>query len=338
MALLVLLPSFAQFASAAQDDGYSYDRNGGSDRNNADWMRYLPDSLSISNLSIPGTHDSGSWTVLGDWDWNTQSMSIERQLNAGVRALDIRCRYQFDRCDLFHGPDGILGKYLRQNLTDVLTVVTTFLRIHSGETVLMFINNPEGPNATDGSPNNNRTTSSFSNLFGSATYWNNPVFNGYFWKGSGIPTLSQVRGKIIVVQDFDPGQGFGLPGPRFNGFKTQNNYNIGTNFGLYHKWEQVKDYLIKANARTDSSLYLNFLSAGAPVFPYFVASGKSSPGTGDPILLTGAVSLNGGGPYPDFPRVGCWGKLCSIGFGERIYLRTDISVNTLLAPPIRMLA
>jgi hypothetical protein len=35
----------------------------------ADWMGELPDSKRISELSIPGTHDSGTYLKASQWYW-----------------------------------------------------------------------------------------------------------------------------------------------------------------------------------------------------------------------------------------------------------------------------
>ena len=58
---------------------------------------------------------------------------------------------------------------------------------------------------------------------------------------------------------------------------------------------------------------LNYLSGSVGSFPYFVASGKSSPGSHAPQLWTG-VSTVSKSKYRDFPRTACLGTLCSINF------------------------
>lgn len=49
-------------------------------------------------------------------------------------------------------------------------------------------------------------------------------------------------------------------------------------------------------------------------FPYFVASGKSSPQNGAPRLATGLTTPGFSSYYPDFPRVACLWSLCTIAF------------------------
>ena len=58
-------------------------------------------------------------------------------------------------------------------------------------------------------------------------------------------------------------------------------------------------------------------------FPYFVASGQSSPGTNDPRLLTGRTTPGWKDSWPDFPRVGCFIGICSIAFEGTNILSAD---------------
>jgi 1-phosphatidylinositol phosphodiesterase len=61
---------------------------------------------------------------------------------------------------------------------------------------------------------------------------------------------------------------------------------------------------------------VNFLNGEGHALPYFVASGKSSPGTNDPLLATGATQTGSFNrdKWPDFPRVSCFLGTCTIAF------------------------
>lgn len=53
------------------------------------WMKNLSDNLSITDITIPGTHD----TMTGKCEhiyYKTQTLSLDKQLEIGVRYLDIR--------------------------------------------------------------------------------------------------------------------------------------------------------------------------------------------------------------------------------------------------------
>ncbi|MEX1551649.1 MULTISPECIES: hypothetical protein [Enterococcus] len=57
------------------------------------WMNELKDNTRLSELSIPGTHDSATHAIkhtVGLGYVKTQSIDITRQLNNGIRFLDAR--------------------------------------------------------------------------------------------------------------------------------------------------------------------------------------------------------------------------------------------------------
>lgn len=103
------------------------------------WMADLPDSARLSELSIPGTHDSGAYDLvnksLNTWA-RTQSMDITTQLMSGIRSLDLRLMKRWGRCYLAHGR-------ARTHVTckSALEQVRAFLRDYGSETVLVSLQN-----------------------------------------------------------------------------------------------------------------------------------------------------------------------------------------------------
>ena len=71
------------------------------------------------------------------------------------------------------------------------------------------------------------------------------------------------------------------------------------------------------NTFVGRKVFINYLSGAMAdgsanvVFPYFVASGKSYWSTAAPQLATGKMTPFFTG-WPEFPRVGCVGDLCTI--------------------------
>src|SRR5689334_21985710 len=55
----------------------------------SDWMSKLPDNLKVADLSIPGTHDSGTFKISIASGARTQNWTIRGQLDAGMRFLDL---------------------------------------------------------------------------------------------------------------------------------------------------------------------------------------------------------------------------------------------------------
>ena len=100
------------------------------------WMSGLQDNISISKISIPGTHDSGARVdaPVVSGTAKTQDLSIAEQLNAGVRFLDIRCRHIDNAFTIHHG-----AIYQNLNFDDVLNACYTFLNSHPSETIIMSV-------------------------------------------------------------------------------------------------------------------------------------------------------------------------------------------------------
>jgi 1-phosphatidylinositol phosphodiesterase len=234
----------------------------------------------------------------------TQSLSLREQMNSGIRALDIRCRHINNIFAIHHG-----SVYQKANFNDVLKEVKSFLNGHGNETIVMRVKEEYKPEG------NSR---SFADTFN----WYAGQYPGLFWKydGNYNPLLSQIRGKVVLLQDFkaDPPVGIAWYPP----VTVQDDYAFKNNWDLYKKWETVKRYLNNANTDTQDRIYINFLSGSGGSFPYFVASGKSSPGDNAPLLSTGKVTTSKN-IWPDFPRVACVGKLCTIAFLGTNMLTSD---------------
>lgn len=113
----------------------------------SDWMSALPDTTPIRRMSIPGSHDSGA--VCGNVFLKVQDASIARQLEMGVRFLDIRLKADVtpgitastdgaDRATVlgvYHS-----GQYMQQTWeADVLPTLRRFLEEHAREFVTVLL-------------------------------------------------------------------------------------------------------------------------------------------------------------------------------------------------------
>ena len=111
----------------------------------SDWVSQIEDDTRISDLAIPGTHDSAAWThysgVMGSPGTWAQRKSITEQLSLGVRVLDLRVGYASTSYTLgitsfigmFHGP-----VYVDSTLDSVLTDISSFLKDHDKEFVILI--------------------------------------------------------------------------------------------------------------------------------------------------------------------------------------------------------
>lgn len=94
------------------------------------WMKSISSNRKIQNISIPGTHDSGTEKI-GDGVSHCQNFSIRRQLEEGIRFFDIRLNRQFGLC---HGPIGC-----GINFDQVVNWCKDFLKNNSAEAILMSL-------------------------------------------------------------------------------------------------------------------------------------------------------------------------------------------------------
>lgn len=114
----------------------------------ADWMAKLPDEMLLSEIVIPGTHDSATQFVQLAFFSKCQALSIGEQLDAGFRYLDIRLGIdnETDALQLMHGfircKTGVFSKTLLLN--DVLDACYGFLDAHPGETVIFAVKQEHG--------------------------------------------------------------------------------------------------------------------------------------------------------------------------------------------------
>jgi len=308
--LFVLSAEISHVDQARAHEHTAYSHDASVNYSNPRWMSSIPDTTNLSDLSIPGTHDSMAF--YGGEAAQTQSMPLSTQLESGIRVLDIRCRHIGNAFAIHHGM-----VYQKANFDDVLKTVINFLKNNPGETVLMRVKEEYKPES------NTRT---FEETFKSYR----DKYSQYIWTPmTEPPKLGEVRGKIVILQDFgSPPKTFGLD---YSGFIAQDNYSLSTNWDLYRKWTDVKTHINKANKANTSErqrFFINYLSGAGPAitaFPYFVASGHSSPGTSAPRLATGKTTP-GWKDWPDFPRVNCFIGICTIAFeGTNILTYQEIT-------------
>jgi 1-phosphatidylinositol phosphodiesterase len=294
-AALSLSLSATTVASAHESDGYSHDSTIGV--TNTDWMASLSSDASLSELSLPGTHDSGAYKTGGDIVF-TQSMGLREQLQSGIRAWDIRLKTESNgRLTVYHG----ISRQGQDYESDVLATASGFLDAHPNEAIVMRVKHETGS----------------AEAFDSAVRAVLNRFARVYTGTSNNPLLRDIRGKIVVLQDFASNARFGIP---WSSLAIQDEYVLRTNWDLANKWRAIKRQLDTAQSGPRSTTYVNFLSGSQGSFPYFVASGHSSPGTGAPRLLTGMtrgiINTCAGNStcIPEFPSVNCFLGTCSVAF------------------------
>ena len=256
-------------------------------------MKNIRDNAKLSELALPGTHDSATFSAENVKNIaKTQTLNFSQQLEFGIRVLDLRIRQTGDRFALHHG-----ALFLNSMFGDALNEIDYFLDKYPSETVLIRLKEDHKPDT-----NNTQTLRKTLN-----TYLERHAKH-YLNADSNI-TLGKARGKFIILSNNDE---FNYSGLIYSIFNIQDEYTLKTNWQLYSKWESVKLQLQKAYSGSKDRFYVNFLSGSGGVFPYFVASGHSSSATSAPRLATGLTTPGWQGSYPDFPRIDCFIGICTI--------------------------
>lgn len=274
-------------------------------QNRSGWMDWLPDEMLLSDLSLPGTHDTmtGGVKLVGNDIARTQAMDLREQLISGIRVIDIRVKHNGNSFPIHHG---II--YLGVDFEDVLRVVRDFLTQNPTETIFMRLKQ-ENSSASD-----YEMEKLFNNYYGR--------YKDIFWVNTNKtnnPTVGDFRGKLVLLSDVFSLNKYGLS---YRDINKQDDYHLNTNWDLYAKWDKIKAQFNRSN-NSSGTTYMNYLSGSGGSFPYFVASGHSSPGTGAGRLVTGLTEPGWRGVYPDFPRGAWFGVIATIYFEGTNTLTAD---------------
>ena len=157
------------------------------------WMKYVDDNKFLDELSIPGTHDSGTCSVDNDTEPQSSQVKCQQdyiptQLLEGIRYFDIRLG-KGDNPGICHGDFYLFkkdGNYL--HLSDVIGYFKKFLNENPREALIML--------ASRG--NDEATDESITTAFAKVMAENPDLF----YTSSHVPTLGEVRGKIVLLRRF----------------------------------------------------------------------------------------------------------------------------------------
>jgi hypothetical protein len=237
---------------------------------NADWMGnlYAKDSTrKLSSLSIPATHDSGCYKgglLNGGIFAQTQSMSFAQQLNAGIRAFDLRLgRYTKNLTppsdipsELKPAVDAIVStinsvgtafcggnelyvfhNFFCQEITfrSVLSDIGQFLDAHPDEAVFIKLKGQEPPAWADSDVDQNPTLyRDYVNQALAEFAQSHSIYGG----ANQDPALSDIRGKLVIVSDgYSGSTATAWPGSiNWKLFDRQDTYDLTTTWDLASKW------------------------------------------------------------------------------------------------------
>ena len=239
----------------------------------SEWMRYIPDSRTLAEMSIPGTHDSGTFKledpIKSVWA-KTQEYDFRYQMDHGIRFFDIRGRVTDDNTIvLHHGPI-----YLYVTLSEFIDKAKSFLKSHPSETIIMSLKEDYEPIPG--------AKQSFVKTF-EKQYFEDPIF----LKKQGKISLGDARGKIVLFRRYTGSEMTG----GFPNFWWKDNATFKAVAGDYKLTVQDKyneNYDTKKNAIEDmleetgenesdsNHIHINFtsLASGGTAWssPYYYAS------------------------------------------------------------------
>lgn len=163
----------------------------------SNWMSWLPDQASLSSLSIPGTHDSCANNAAIKSDlrllftlekndflqdmWRTQDLNLRKQLQVGIRFMDMRCRHVNNRFQMYHGPIN-----LNLEFAQALDVISHFLFDFPRETVLVRVREEWTPVSC------NRTFRE------TLSAYLDKIDHVLF---QSVSSLGQARGKLVIIDE-----------------------------------------------------------------------------------------------------------------------------------------
>ncbi|PEU76232.1 hypothetical protein CN411_29700, partial [Bacillus thuringiensis] len=188
------------------------------------WMNDISDDKRLSDLSIPGTHDTMATRATMPSDppfTETQTLSLWNQMATGIRFLDIRLKYENGALACYHGIIW-LGKYFG----DVLDSVKRYLDSYPSETIYMRILQ-ENSNAAV--PDFLSAVRRYANSLPSGRHYTGGVTDQN-------PTLAQTRGKVVFCIDV-------------LGYSQSTYGDLGINFNGYSFYKTTSDDLKKGEEK-----------------------------------------------------------------------------------------
>ncbi len=237
----------------------------------SNWMSYLSDDLYLSEITIPGTHDSCTRNVMLGYVMRCQDTDISEQLENGYRYLDLRVAISEendgDRIKLVHNfanchkSGKINSEYIY--FEDVCADLYKFLQTNQQETVIANIKIED----------DEHSVSDIQNLLLKEIKSN----KDYWYTESEIPTLGEARGRIVLATRFKDEAASSITGLNIIWSEQDNTVPndipyelvIGNDFRVWvqdrykysieNKYEAVVDGLENCEADANT-FFLNFIS------------------------------------------------------------------------------
>ena len=215
-----------------------------------DWMKDIPDETKLSEMTIPGTHDSMS--LYGICCARTQTWTLIEQMKAGLRYFDIRLRRLNDTLRAYHG---FVDQ--KENFDSILVYAFDFLEKNPTEAIIFELIDEYEPK---------NCNKSFAELYEVYTKSYKDKIVEYAGKDINMGTI---RGKLLVIKVFEGSTS------RIDNFLIQNKWSVNFRCYMNNKKRKIKENIHRAiSIRNDTRIFLNYLSASsdyAMMTPYTAA-------------------------------------------------------------------
>ena len=251
------------------------------------WQSNLHDETLVRILSMPGTHDSGSFAkkstslseiairlanpafTIAGWifDWfqsggaTCQSLSIKDQLQNGVRFLDIRLTRIEEELYIQHGNKPVIAVTYDYTFDQVLRDIDTFLSENDKEFVVISVKNEMGNDFSD--LWERKYASRLNNL--SKPYITTKGLEQNKMSDLSKLTVGHVRKQILVLSRADkiPGMPLGIADnavcQKEKEFWVQDRYELKSD-QISEKQQVISNFLNETASDAGKNLALNFTS------------------------------------------------------------------------------
>ena len=200
-----------------------------------DWLKDIDNQTHLSQMTIPGTHDSCS--LFGINSARTQSWTLNDQLDAGIRYLNLKLRIVNNKLRAYHA---FVDQ--KETLDSILKIVFKFLEKNATECVIMEINSENTPL---------NSTKSFAELY--EEYIQNYKNKIIEYDNKDI-TLGELRGKLYIIKAFE-GKLDEIPG-----IFSQNDLQFGSGWDINKKENKIKEFFNRVISLESNNENNNFIT------------------------------------------------------------------------------
>ncbi len=204
-----------------------------------DWMKNIPDDTFISEINLPGTHDSATRFCQFSYFSRCQSLSIFEQLNMGIRFLDLRVEILGDKLRLVHDVSKCTKDPRKKEplmLDDVLYECNCFLKANPSEVLIISVKRDHGASSEEAFD----------------TFFDNYLNDDLWYTENRIPLLKEVRGKAVFFNRFC----VDTQNDRYNDLNTGLNFSGWPDQGKYIGKTHLSSIMVRRDGTQGNPIFM----------------------------------------------------------------------------------